>query len=402
MNILYVIYFGGDGNGGNVAHARGIIKSLASAGNRLCVLGPGWRGHVPQGVRTREVWQWRRPGLNTISFLVAALPKFVWELCRRRPDCIYARYFNLVFVLAWVARLFRVPLFTEHNADLQAEHKMYGRGPLARAFHDFAERALLANSLGSIVVTDSMLESWKNRYGDLGPRVVVIRNGVDETVYVPRDRAECRRELGLDEAGPYVCYVGSFGAVQGLRFLLPAFKLLLGQYPAAKLVLVGAAAHELDRFRDEVRGVGLTGNVILIGQVTESVAATYIGAADVCVAPYDRSAALRSDEYGPGAPMKGDPLKIYAYMSCGRAVVASHFREAGEYLEGIGAGLAVAPENVAELHAAMARLLSDEQLRLALGARGRAYVEESASWNVVGRKTLQFMAARLDARLARS
>lgn len=395
MKILYLIYFDGNSRGGHASHARGVVNALERAGSELCLIGPGWRGRASSSVRVIDVWQWRRPGFHTLTFALAMIPRLIAELWRNRPHCIYARYFNLLFPAALVARAFRIPFFTEHNADMQAEHKMYRRGFLLRKFNDLAERMVLANCTGAIVVTQSLLESWQGRYANECQRVTVIRNGVDSHIYVPYARLACIKELGLEEASLYVCYTGSFAEVQGLRFLLEAFASIVHKIPRARLLLVGGSAGELAGIEAKVIALGLSDRVLLVGQVEEAVAAKYICASEICVAPYDRTVALRSRDCGPAAPMKGDPLKIYAYMACARPVIASHFREAGHHVQEIGAGLAVPPEDTDALSNAIVRLLDDESLKVMMGSRGRAYVEEFATWDIVGRKTLEFMSLRI-------
>src|SRR5690606_27441366 len=114
-------------------------------------------------------------------------------------------------------------------------------------------------------------------------------------------------------------------------------------------------------------------------EVEPDIAALHVGAADVCVAPYDRSVLLHAGRSEYGAAMKGDPLKIYAYMACARPVVASYFREAGARLEQLQAGMAVPPEDPAALAEALCRLLGSPQQLEQMGQRGRQFVEREAT-----------------------
>jgi glycosyltransferase involved in cell wall biosynthesis len=281
-------------------------------------------------------------------------------------------------------------MVVEHNADSQTEHVIYRRGWLSRTFHDLAERLLLALSNGSIAVTESIVESWRNR-GFKVRNVLVVRNGVDADVYRPLERQTCRDNLKLSMARRYICYVGSFSEVQGLRFLLLAFERLLERLPDVGLVLVGAESSELRKplFVEAQRSLGE--RLVLVPAVPADKAAMYIGAADVCAAPYTRGAALSPTTCAFGDPMKGDPLKIYSYMAGARPIVASYFREAGKQVEAIGAGLAVPPEDHEALCDALERLLRDPEMAAEMGRRGRAYVEGHATWDIVAKRTVDFV-----------
>lgn len=392
--ILYLLYFDGSETGGHASHARGVVCALARQGCEVKVIAPGWPINISKRIEVSRVWQWKRPRFHTLTFMLFGLPIFVFELLRYRPTVIYARYFNLLFVFALFARLFRAPLFVEYNADVRAEHRIYGRNVVSRLLHDWGERLVLIMCTGAIAVTDSIVESWSARWGVVGTKAVVLRNGVDDVVFRPRTRDTSRYELSLSEFDKIICYAGSFSPSQGLPWLIDAFIGVIERYPNALLLLVGGAESQIETVREGLAATDLQ-RIRVVGWVDEPTLSKYIGASDICVAPYAKSVALIEGQAGPGAPMKGDPLKIYSYMACARPVVASHFREAGQQLERIGAGLAVPPEDVAALCRALDMLLRDEALCAAMGAQGRRYVEKHATWNMVASKTIAFMGSVL-------
>lgn len=391
MRILCIVYFDTSKHTGHVAHARGILHALNRKGHEVHILAPGWDDPPSPSMTITRVWQWRRRGFYTMTYALAVLPKLLMLLLRDRPDVVYARYFNFLFPLALLTRLFRTPMVVEHNAETTTEHKMYRRGWFSRVFNDFAERALLAASDGSIAVTESIVRSWRSRPSLANVRAVVIRNGVDINIYKPLDRELCKAELGLDTSRRYICYVGAFSPAQGISYLLEAFRLLTDEFPNAGLVLVGAENNEADspQFKDALREHA--GRLVIVKAVPEAIAAKYICAGEVCIAPYTKSVALYETNTEAGAPMNRDPLKIYSYMACGRPVVASHFREAGEQLSKIGAGVPVAPEDPVSIKNALASLLRDPESAAAMGARGRAHAEIYCTWDFVAEQTLSFI-----------
>ena len=75
------------------------------------------------------------------------------------------------------------------------------------------------------------------------------------------------------------------------------------------------------------------------------------------------------------------PSKTYSMLAAGRPVVASidPGTEVPRLLAASGAGVAVAPDDPDALHAALVELLADAPRRAAMGAAGRAWVEQHAS-----------------------
>jgi glycosyltransferase involved in cell wall biosynthesis len=84
-------------------------------------------------------------------------------------------------------------------------------------------------------------------------------------------------------------------------------------------------------------------------------------------------------------------FKLLQYMAAGLPVVASPIGINAELVERSGAGLlASSPE---EWEAALTELAVDPQLRLSLGSRGRAFVQQYADLDAQGTKIAQLLAA---------
>jgi len=130
--------------------------------------------------------------------------------------------------------------------------------------------------------------------------------------------------------------------------------------------------------------------VQITGYQPEIRVAKYLSAADVCVAPYNTQAVddFEADKTRYGATMRGSPLKVLTYMSSGCAIVATHFAEAGAYLDAHDLGLAVPPEQPEALAQAMLALLNDEPRARALGDRARARAVSTHGWDRTVRATL--------------
>src|SRR5205823_2778494 len=83
------------------------------------------------------------------------------------------------------------------------------------------------------------------------------------------------------------------------------------------------------------------------------------------------------------------PSKLFEVLAAGRPVVGALRGEARAILERSGGGLVVAPENGAEIAAAVERLRDDPGLCAEMGRRGRAFVQEHYDRDALATRYLQ-------------
>ena len=241
-----------------------------------------------------------------------------------------------------------------------------------------------------ISVAPAIIETLRRRFPYLRARAVVIENGVDIAEFCPQNAWLCREQLSLNPKGHYVVFVGAFQLWQGLPILIEAAPGVLAVFPDTKFLLVGNPGTQGIQLLERIAALGLSEQFVLPGSCPPHLAARYIGASDVCVAPYSRLAALSNEGDTFGALMKGSPLKMFAYMACGRPVIASHFREAGAFVQEIGAGVAVPPEDADALCAAIVSLLADPALCARMGIAGSTAIRAYHSWQAVTARLAAF------------
>ncbi|HUP14465.1 MAG TPA: glycosyltransferase family 4 protein, partial [Acidimicrobiia bacterium] len=138
----------------------------------------------------------------------------------------------------------------------------------------------------------------------LTDRTLVIGNGVDPTVFYARDRRAARETLGIGADEKVVIYVGGITDTRGVRELIDAIGLLVGDGIAIRLLIVGRNQSSFDLGEPWVdyRGV-----------VPHDRVPVYLSAADIAVLPY------LPDEWGTYT----HPTKLAEYMACGVPVVAT-------------------------------------------------------------------------------
>jgi glycosyltransferase involved in cell wall biosynthesis len=158
--------------------------------------------------------------------------------------------------------------------------------------------------------TEALREDLITRVGLQRERVRSAPLGVDAGLFSPRDAAECRKELGLPPEPAIWLYVGGMDTYHDMRPCLQA----VGQAGRNDLLvlLLGTGVSRWEWERAAGRAVGET--VRFLGTVPHERVPAYIGAADLCLAPY-------STERFPRRAVTFSTLKVREYMACGRPVV---------------------------------------------------------------------------------
>jgi len=201
----------------------------------------------------------------------------------------------------------------------------------------------------------------------LAGTVRVIPNFVDTDALQPLPRSTpYRAELGIGDE-PVVLYAGNVGFSQSLDLLVEAARRL----PQVVFVVNGDGAA---RPSLEAAASGLS-NLRFAGFAPQERLAEVLAAGDVHVVP------LKA-----GLGRVSVPSKTYSIMAAGRPIVAAI--DAGtavpRILEESGAGIAVPPDDPEAFVEAIRRLLADPFEALAMGRRGRQWVEANASPAAVG------------------
>jgi glycosyltransferase involved in cell wall biosynthesis len=224
--------------------------------------------------------------------------------------------------------------FLDHPERTQAEFRGdYGR--LTRQHARQADRVVVISAYTAAEV-EARLDIPRSR-------LVVCRPGRPEWSPPP-----------VPPADPYVLFVGTLEPRKNVGRLLEAYARLVARWPAApRLVLAGRTVPESAPVVEALKQPPLAGRATHIGYVPEAARESLFRNAAVLVLP--------SFNEGFGLP-------VLEAMTVGRPVVASN---RGAIPEVLGdAGVLVNPDDVDELTAALERVLRDQGLAAALGARG--------------------------------
>ncbi len=185
------------------------------------------------------------------------------------------------------------------------------------------------------------------------PHTLLVENGVDQTLFAPRDQVAARRAVGLAEHVPLIGYFGSITPSRG-PLLIEACRLVRDETPTLQLLLAGRVS---DFQFDEPW-------ITYLGELPQDRLPDLINACDVVAIPY------ADDAFNSMA----GACKIGEYLACAKPVVVTRVSGHERTFGDVPASLCK-PEPI-DMARAILHQLSTPQV---------AKVPETLDWKVIGR-----------------
>ncbi|MGJ3249971.1 MAG: glycosyltransferase family 4 protein [Elainellaceae cyanobacterium] len=188
-------------------------------------------------------------------------------------------------------------------------------------------RHWITSASGVILETDHMKSYLlEQRLPIADKSVCSIPNGIDPTIFFPRDQQTCRDQLGISPQQTILTYVGSLRRfIQEPGPLIKALGTVGSENVELHVIGDGTKRHELEAIAQKY-----SAPVIFHGRLSQKQAALYIGASDLCVAPYNKS-------LFQGGVFTSASLKVCEYLACARPVLSipcdrmQHLLDGGAY-----------------------------------------------------------------------
>jgi glycosyltransferase involved in cell wall biosynthesis/SAM-dependent methyltransferase len=190
-------------------------------------------------------------------------------------------------------------------------------------------------------------------------------------------RSEFRERLGVDEITPLIGIFGFLKPYKRVAESLRAFRRLVRIHPSAKMILVGEPHPEL-QLQSLIRSLDLGSHVRVLGFRPIEEFVSYLAACDIVLN-------LRYPTVGENS---GTLMRA---LGLGKAVVVS---EVGSFSELPGRICLKAPVDATEedhLFEYLNLLVSRPEVRKALGAKAREWVETECTWPKVARRYADFL-----------
>ena len=328
-----------------------------------------WQEETVDGVRVIRLWTFLAANegflpriANYLSYLFSIV-FWMWRL--PRADMVMSTSPQFFCGLAgWFLKRRKRPWVLEIR-DLWPESIVtvgaMKRGAAIRAIEKVEAFAYRHADL-VVSVTDGFVPHIRARRPD-GP-IVVIKNGVDLSRFA-RDPAAAdafRAEHGL--TGKFVAsYVGTHGMAHGLQAVIAAAERLRNRPDIAFLMVGGGAEREtIKRVRD-AKGLA---NIVMLDQLPKAAMPAVWGASDAALVLLKRVDTFKTVI----------PSKMFEAMALGVPMILGVEGEAKALMDEGKAGIAITPEDDAELAAAILRLADDPGLGRRIGTSAQAFVRE--------------------------
>ena len=325
------------------------------------------------------------PFIRNITFNMAMLLYILPAIWRWRPDIFYVRRGISLLPLIY-SKLTRSFLVFEVNDDPYRKNINPGSRIVKKIRHIISVKSdelyLILCDLG-VVITNRIKNKICSRNSHVDrDRLIVVPSGANTCLFKPLDRHECMASAGLQSSKKYICFTGSLLKYQGINILIEAAPHILKKVPECVFLVIGEGPMK-DAWLREVKTSGLESEFCFTGQIDYYDLPVYIGAAEVCVAPFLKSVGMSS------------PVKIFDYMACGKPVVASKITGTTDVFERTGAVEIVPAEDPLELAAAVAKIINDKELAGKMGEKGREFILSIYDRSTLTRKINDEITARL-------
>lgn len=165
-------------------------------------------------------------------------------------------------------------------------------------------------------------------------KTCVIPNGIDETIFYPRDRVQCRERLGLKEEDFVVAFLGQFNSRKGVLRLDKALKSI--GTSKVKAIFMGRGVED-----------PTYNGIVYKGTVMHDSLPEYLSAADVFVLPTNN---------------EGCANAVIEAMACGLPIITADMPFSHDILDKDSA-LLINPEDEKQIAESIKVLMNDSELR---------------------------------------
>jgi glycosyltransferase involved in cell wall biosynthesis len=339
--------------------------------SRIGMVQPGGR-ETPQERRDGRLeiiyprWLYPPGGTGfTPFFLAAQLVRTVGRLRRRFPFQVIDSHFGYPDGIAAcvLAIIFRTPFII----TLRGNETMHAQGPVVRWLLGWALRRA-----ARVITVSERLREFAISLGARPWYTRTIPNGIDTTVFYPKDRAELRQKYGIPWESKVILSAGALIERKGHHRIARALKVLKQEGLLTRLLIAGGPGpegHYEGNIRRMVAESGLEEDVHFLGQVHPSTLAELMSVADVlCLA----------------STREGWPNVVHEALGCGTPVVATDVGGIPDMLPGSRYGFVVPVDDQIALENALRQALQKQWDRGEICAWG-----QSRSWDKVAQEVLQ-------------
>ncbi|MFH1282277.1 MAG: glycosyltransferase family 4 protein [bacterium] len=287
-----------------------LADNLTSAGNRVNVFIPNYEkkaGDIKSDIVNVKTINF--PILRPLVFNLLLFFKLFEVSSKIKPDLIYCRPI-ISLVPLFFSKLKKALLFFEVNGNPYQNIKNGIYAKLRYCYLWFINHINFSNC-DHIVAITTRIKSLIERLHNISlSKISVVESASNPEHFKPLDKKICRRRINISEDLFIAGFAGTLFEYQGIGLVIKAVDFIIPHIKNINILIVGDGVMR-EKLELEVKTKGLSNYFTFTGQIPYSEVPYYINAMDICLAPMLST----RDE--------ASPLKIYDYLSCGKAVVVS-------------------------------------------------------------------------------
>lgn len=380
MKILYFSYLY-DIKGvsaGSANKAVGFMGGLNQLGHDIKIF---WRGDEPVDSTNISIRNNMRSLLKKIFSKYIHEPKILLSNVRHiiqekkiiekeNPDVVISRLSFYIFSSLFLCRKKNIPFIIEaDHPPIYENNTFYGkdRFHLSRIAEYIEKQDLL--QADAILVLSNILKDYFIGKGIPEEKMVVIPNGADPDKFAPTHRDPILSSQYNLHKNTVIGWVGSLdGEWSGLGNLIKMAKKVLSIQQNVIFLFVGGGKNK-ERFEQVFQENGFLERVILPGTIPYKDVPRYFSLMDIAIAPYPQL-----DFWYPSS------MKVFEYMSSGKAVVASKVGQIKEVIIDGYNGCLFDPDIEDDLTNKVLMLLKSPELCQSIKKQARETILEKYTW----------------------
>ncbi|MGZ0168473.1 MAG: glycosyltransferase family 4 protein [Planctomycetales bacterium] len=283
----------------------------------------------------------------------ASCSRLIANLRELKPDIVHTHSSKAGIIGRCAAAMVRIP--TVHTIHGASFHR--GQSSLTSGVYRGLERWAARRTDAFISVCDSLTEQYVAAGIAPTSKFTTIYSGMDVDPFLnpPRDRADVRKELGLEPEHVAVAKVARLFHLKGHKFLIEAARSVIDRCPNVRFVLIGDGILR-EQFEKRIEDLGLSDHFILTGLVPPERIPELVNAADIVAHTSEWEGLAR---VLPQGLISGKPVVSYDVDGAREVVIP------GE------TGYLLPVEEIAGLADAICELAESSELRDRLGNNGR-------------------------------
>ena len=366
--------------GGHIAHIIGVVEAFQEfdydvvIGTYDCI--PHWSDNQVR-YWLFEASKFPVPKVQELIRQWLLTDQILQAVAEEAPDFLYVRWTTNLFFKRLRSIYPNLPIVVECNTTLGMHPGISRPGLLQRWLAGRIDAGYINSATLISAVSAETRDLLLRQHPLLEPqRVVVNPNGVDAGRFRYME-STVKQRYQIPQGKVVMGWAGNFRSWHRVDLLVRAFQGL--DSDDLYLLIMGTGPADSENSLRSLAARSRSNQIIFTGAVPFAEMPEYLSACDILVAPL----IPKFEE-----KLHGSPIKLFEYMSVGRAVVASRIGQLCQVIDDGRNGLLFEPDSKEDLERILKLLAEDRELREKLGHSARSDVEEKHSWKANVRRIL--------------